>query len=133
MTFKQTSRSQQGQRAEPAKQQQQGQQTASTREEDLSSDQARVVSIGYVEQFRFEITGEQYDEWMPRIARSEDGLIAVLPCVDMDNGDNCLFIIPGPFRTWLRKQGKYVGLKLILRNKGRNPDTGSYNLTVERL
>lgn len=102
-------------------------------EEELSMSQAEVVSMGHVEEFTFSVEGDVYDAWMPRIARQADGLVPVLPCTRLSDGQECLLIVPGAFNSWLRKNQPRRGTKLTLRRKGVDEHTGAWKLSVVRL
>lgn len=102
-------------------------------EEELGKQAIAIRSINFMEEFSFVVTGEPYDEWMPRISRNGDGTVPVLPCTDLDTGEECLFILPGLFNSWMRRNRPARGTKLRIRRKGKDPETGAWLLTVARL
>lgn len=102
-------------------------------EESLSGGNFKVRSMNYMETFRFVVTGPIYMEWMPKLSRSDDGTVPVLPCTDLDTGEECVLIMPGMFQSWIRRNRPPNGTKLQLTRKGKDPDTGAWNLTVKRL
>lgn len=106
---------------------------ASHQEEELGLGNAKVVSMGHIESFSFSVEGELYDAWMPRIARSADGLVPVLPCRDLDSGEDSLLIVPGAFNSWLRRERPSRGTKLRLTRKGVDEASGAWRLSVTRL
>ena len=101
--------------------------------EELGQSQAKVLSIGYAKSLDLQLTGDVYEEWMPRIARSADGLVPVIPCIDLTTGEEAIFILPGIFRSWLRKQGRTKGLKVRVHKLGQDKETGAWKIGVERL
>lgn len=101
--------------------------------EDLSGGSHVIRSMNYMESFSFLVEGAIYPEYMPRIAKSDDGLVPVLPCLDMETEEHCLFIMPGLFQSWMRRNRPPIGTKLRLDRKGKDPETGAWKLTVTRL
>lgn len=104
-----------------------------SREEELSGGNFKVRSMNYMEQFTFIVRGNIYSEWMPRLSRQDDGTVPVLPCTDVDTGEECVLIMPGMFQSWIRRNRPVPGTKLRLKRKGKDPETGAWNLSVERL
>lgn len=104
-----------------------------SREEELSGGNFKVRSMNYMETFTFIVRGSIYSEWMPRLSRSDDGTVPVLPCTDVDTGEECVLIMPGMFQSWIRRNRPAPGTKLRLKRKGKDPETGAWNLSVERL
>lgn len=102
-------------------------------EEDLAFGSSEVMSMGHTESVAFTIEGELYDAWMPRIARSADGLVPVLPIRRLEDGVESLLIVPGAFNSWLRREKPKRGTKLELRRKGVDEHTGAWKLAVVRL
>lgn len=102
-------------------------------EESLSGGNFKVRSMNYMEVFNFIVTGPIYQEWMPKLSRSDDGTVPVLPCIDIDTQEECVLIMPGMFQSWIRRNKPANGTKLRLTRKGKDPDTGAWNLTIARL
>jgi hypothetical protein len=101
--------------------------------EEIGLENAEVVSMGHIESFAFSIEGEIYDAWMPRIARQADGLVPVLPCRRIEDGKDCLLIVPGAFNSWLRRNQPRRGTRLRLLRRGVDEASGAWKLAVERL
>lgn len=104
-----------------------------SQEEDLSGGKFTVRSMNYMEVFTFIVKGPIYQEWMPKLSRSDDGTVPVLPCVDCETGEECVLIMPGMFQSWIRRNRPVTGTKLRLKRKGKDSETGAWNLSVERL
>lgn len=101
--------------------------------EELEYGQVKVLSFGYLEDLRLQITGDAYDAYMPRIARNGDGLVPVLPIKDLGDGAEALLILPGTLHSWLRKNRPALGTKLAVQRLGVNEATGAWRLRVARL
>ena len=92
-----------------------------------------VRSMNYMESFTFIVRGPIYSEWMPRLSRQDDGTVPVLPCTDVETGEECVLIMPGMFQSWIRRQRPVPGTKLRLTRHGKDPETGAWKLSIQRL
>lgn len=101
--------------------------------ESLDGGNFKVRSMNYMEEFKFVVKGPIYMEWMPRLSRSEDGTVPVLPCQDLDTGEDCVLIMPGMFQSWIRREKPPAGTKLALKRLGKDADTGAWKIAVKRL
>ena len=82
-----------------------------------------LFSLAHRPHMYVKITGEAYSAEMPGMSRSEDGRVPVIPCIDLESGEEGLLISLTVLQSALERiDGSYVGKCFEI--EARPPRTG---------
>jgi len=90
-----------------------------------------IFSLGHQRNLSVRLTGEIYDCDIPGLAKKEGDLVRVMPCIDLETGEEGLLLVLTVVESSLRRiPGGYVGQCVQLENHGLRQGKGYSQVDV---
>jgi hypothetical protein len=93
-----------------------------------------LFSLAHKPTMHIVVTGKFREVAMPKLSRNEDGMVTILPCVDVETGEEGLLLAYTVVQSAIERSGDdYVGHRYTIERGAQAPGKDYYQVEVYEL
>ena len=90
-----------------------------------------LFSLKHTPKMEIEVTGAFHETRMPGLSKNEDGMVTILPCIQMETGEEGLLLSYATVQSAIERSGtEYIGRKFLIERGDLEPGKDYYHVDV---